>query len=83
MRLLDYFMWSGKEGVSKNGEEKLEGGVTRSEFRLRLGNFWKFIFFFFPLQLRTALEDKSTDKREIGPNLNPGLNILKPLGIQI
>lgn len=48
MHLLDYFMWRGKEGVSKNGEEKLEGSVTRSEFRLRLSNFWKFIFFFFP-----------------------------------
>lgn len=47
MHLLDYFMWRGKEGVSKNGVEKSEGSVTRCEFRLRVGNFWEFLFYFF------------------------------------
>lgn len=31
----------------------------------------------------TALEEKSTDKREIGLNLNPALNLLTPWGVQI
>lgn len=57
--------------------------MTRAEFRSRLGNFAVFLgcLGFFLSWLRTALEGKSTNKREIGLNLNPSLNLMKPRGI--